>query len=101
MAAVSVRRRGRRWDNLALKIRERDDYTCQECGEWGNECDHIVPLRAGGAMWDESNLQILCSTCHVRKTRREHGKMTESHEEWYDEWLRLLGKSDRVVESES
>lgn len=81
--------RGREWDILALRMRERDDYTCRRCGEWGNEVDHIVPLRAGGAMWDEENLQVLCSECHIEKTRGEYGNRPMGGDEWYAEWRRL------------
>lgn len=84
-----MKRKGRRWDNLAALIRERDDYVCQTCGQWGNEVDHIVPIRHGGAMWDAANLQVLCSPCHVRKTRREYGKFVQGTEEWYNEFRRL------------
>ena len=32
-----MKRKGWLWDRKALEIRERDDYTCRNCGEWGNE----------------------------------------------------------------
>ncbi|MCY3780026.1 MAG: HNH endonuclease signature motif containing protein [Chloroflexi bacterium] len=73
-----MKRKGPRWDALALQIRERDEHACQNCGERGNEVDHITPIRAGGAMWDPENLQVLCSSCHVRKTRREYGVFNET-----------------------
>lgn len=88
------KRKGRRWDSLALRIRERDDYECRVCGEWGNEVDHIVPVRQGGAMWDEDNLQVLCSPCHIQKTRKEHGGFAEGTEEWYGEWRRMLREAE-------
>ena len=36
--------------------------------------DHIVPHKGNEAfMWDESNYQSLCKTCHDRKTATEDG----------------------------
>lgn len=33
--------------------------------------DHIVPINAGGAKLDDSNLQSLCESCHNRKSAGE------------------------------
>lgn len=33
--------------------------------------DHIVPVKAGGAMWDRDNLQPLCNACHEAKSYAE------------------------------
>ena len=82
-------RKGRRWDKLAMKIRERDDYECQVCGDYGYEVDHIVPIQHGGAMWDWDNLQCICQGCHIEKTRKEVRNFARGGEEWYDEWKRL------------
>jgi len=35
------------------------------------EVDHITSLRAGGAEFDPDNLQGLCHSCHLQRTRRE------------------------------
>lgn len=32
------------------------------------EIDHIIPVRQGGAVWDDDNLQALCKPCHSVKT---------------------------------
>jgi len=45
-----------------------------ECGELATQVDHIIPLKWGGAQYDESNCQSLCHSCHSRKTA------TENHE---------------------
>lgn len=45
---------------------------CAECGEPGNNVDHIVAKAQGGS--DEwSNLQTLCARCHSRKTNQQDG----------------------------
>ena len=33
--------------------------------------DHDTPIKDGGAKYDESNLQCLCTSCHNAKTARE------------------------------
>jgi 5-methylcytosine-specific restriction endonuclease McrA len=35
------------------------------------EVDHIIPVFKGGDMWDEKNMQVLCKTCHLEKTKEE------------------------------
>lgn len=36
--------------------------------------DHIIPLRLGGELLDESNLQSLCHPCHNSKSAHERTK---------------------------
>lgn len=33
--------------------------------------DHIIPLFKGGAAYDEDNIQVLCVSCHGKKTIKE------------------------------
>lgn len=49
-------------------IRLRDNFTCQICGEWGKEVDHIKPYADGGRSVPK-NLRVLCVKCN-RATRR-------------------------------
>lgn len=63
---------------------ERDDWTCQDCGGWGDEVDHIKPVHQGGAKWELDNLQVLCPDCHIKKTRRDMPGYTEGRNEWLD-----------------
>lgn len=58
---------------LREKIKERDNYTCQNCGlsieEEPNlllEIDHIIPLSKNG-LTTEDNLQTLCWKCNRSK----------------------------------
>lgn len=49
---------------------------CVECQRNGKltkatVVDHIIPIRMGGDLLDESNLQALCTSCHTRKSIRE------------------------------
>ena len=36
------------------------------------ELDHIVPLAAGGELWNSANWQALCEACHEKKTAAEN-----------------------------
>ena len=65
--------RRKRWAAVRRAVFERDGWRCVECGKAGRlECDHVVPLDRGGDPWDPDNLQTLCRSCHIEKTRREN-----------------------------
>lgn len=55
------------WDRRARHVRERDEYTCQLCGEQDSDRDldvhHIIPVASGGTN-DPVNLMSLCGSCH-------------------------------------
>lgn len=55
---------------LSARIRKRDNNTCQACGAFGYQVDHIVNTKAGGTDAPE-NLQVLCKPCHDAKTTHE------------------------------
>lgn len=43
------------------------------------QLDHITPISMGGNMFSYSNLQMLCRSCHTRKTSKEiHKRRTEN-----------------------
>jgi len=53
----------RRWLEIAKKIRKRDNYTCQHCGNPGYDVHHIIPWRLTHND-NPSNLVTLCRSCH-------------------------------------
>lgn len=64
--------------DLRPLILERDEYTCQKCGNavttHTSETDHIRPVRRFKRPVDANtpdNLWTLCITCHKRKTKDE------------------------------
>lgn len=64
-----------RWARLRERIRRRD-CICVMCAARGittpgDDVDHIRPIKDGGAVWDEDNLQFLCKQCHKDKTAAE------------------------------
>jgi 5-methylcytosine-specific restriction protein A len=61
-----------------LRLMQLSEFPlCRICGELGAHIDHIVPLRAGGAAYDQTNLQTLCASCHSKKTRQEAAEAAE------------------------
>lgn len=56
------------WAALRGEVFERDDYTCQYCGDRGVrlECDHIIPRAAGGPS-TLKNLATACKPCNRAK----------------------------------
>ena len=76
---VTVWNRGR--DPYSLRIIYRDNFTCQDCGEFraminehgmtipidnGLEVHHILPVSEGGSD-DPANLITLCKECHRKR----------------------------------
>ena len=45
---------------------DRDGWRCTVCGRAGRlEVHHVVPLYAGGAVYDLVNLATICRSCHI------------------------------------
>jgi hypothetical protein len=64
------------WEKLRSATFERDDFTCQYCGDRGGrlECDHIMPVSRGGSN-DIENLATACFGCN-------RSKRSKTLEEW-------------------
>lgn len=65
---VDARPPAHEWRELRGVVFERDDYTCQYCGERGGklECDHVVPVSRGGSN-ELENLATACKKCNRSK----------------------------------
>jgi 5-methylcytosine-specific restriction endonuclease McrA len=71
------RKRGTTGVNDRNKIKARDNGLCQACKRNGyirpgDEVDHIKPLCMGGSD-HESNKELLCKVCHLKKTAKDFG----------------------------
>lgn len=60
----------------ARNLKRRTTPYCELCRAQGIMVrmvivDHIVPISTGGARFDQSNMQSLCSVCHQRKRGKE------------------------------
>ena len=84
----------RRWKRVRREVLTRDNWTCQTCGRYGNECDHRTALQNGGKAFDLGNLQILCRGCHISKTRAEN---TRPESTAVEAWRALV--EERMAES--
>ena len=73
----SARERGydARWERVR-RMHLAAEPLCRMCHEAGRVTpavlvDHITPIRDGGAILDDSNLQSLCRACHDTKTAED------------------------------
>ena len=68
---------GRRWASLRRSV-IRDEPLCrlqlEGCTSLAEEVDHVVSIGNGGSPTDRSNLQPVCHSCHVQKTRWDVGQ---------------------------
>jgi hypothetical protein len=62
------------------RIFERDGNKCVYCGEAGDlHLDHIIPVSKGGTS-DDENLQVLCSSCNLKKGNSNTDRGQAEHE---------------------
>ena len=61
----------RKWRPVRLEVLNRANWTCA-CGSYSNEVDHRTPVHLGGDPYQRANLQALCRSCHIAKTRTEN-----------------------------
>jgi 5-methylcytosine-specific restriction endonuclease McrA len=66
---------GQVWRRISERHRSEEIY-CRECKSngimvIGDVCDHIIPIKMGGAKMDGRNLQTLCDKCHNKKRHKE------------------------------
>lgn len=62
----------KRWQ-MVRAVKLANQPQCETCGAPATDVDHHVPLRQGGAPYDQTNLVALCHPCHSRKTALELG----------------------------
>jgi 5-methylcytosine-specific restriction protein A len=69
---------GVEWRKLRAQILERDGGLCTipDCGQPGNEVDHITPKHQGGTD-DPSNLASKCRRHHASKTGAERQRLRD------------------------
>ena len=81
--------RSAQWRKLRRHILARDGWECQACGKLLGraEVDHIKPVLKGGAVHDPANLQALCSSCHIAKTRIDKGQLPDLEREAWAKYL--------------
>lgn len=81
----------RRWERIRRIVLLRDRYRCRCCGAAARlEVDHVKPMERGGATYDPANLQALCRSCHIEKTRRERQRPIPGQLAWREAIRQLL-----------
>lgn len=82
--------RDKRWRALRFQALRRDNWQCVQCGSKHRlEVDHIQAVRFRPDLaFSLDNLQVLCASCHTRKTRIELGQSVPNPERI--KWLKLL-----------
>ena len=69
----------RRWRKLRERILARDGNTCQICQSTENlQIDHIIS-RVDGGQNNESNLQVLCKLCNLKKGKKSGFLSVKGH----------------------
>lgn len=66
---------------VKLRVKARANDTCSVCGarvRYGAQIDHTKALINGGEN-RESNLRLLCKTCHAPKTRSDVAEKSRAH----------------------
>ena len=65
--------RSKEWQMTSRHYAHKAGYRCEECGGWGTDVHHVVPIQEPAGWerrFDESNLKLLCVSCH----NAEHGR---------------------------
>ena len=92
----------RRWQTLRMAVLERDEWACVECGAQKRlEVDHIHPVKTHPQLaYEPGNCQVLCGSCHTRKTRIECGipALSEDRQAWRKSVLLLMQEGNQPNE---
>lgn len=59
-----------RWRDLLARLIKERGKRCQKCGRTGTRIfgDHVIELKDGGEPFADDNVELLCGSCHTRKT---------------------------------
>lgn len=78
-------RKSKEYKEWAKAVKERDNYTCRECGERGVylNSDHIKPFAIYPELrFSVDNGQTLCKKCHSKKTSKDMITMRKETNIW-------------------
>ena len=81
------------WRRARRAVLDAANWTCQTCGRYGNEVDHITPIDRMAADADlcaVEGLQCLCRGCHISKSRGEAETPTPGREAWRELVARMV-----------
>lgn len=84
----------RRWSRFRRRLLDERGWRCEACGRAGRlELHHVEGVQDGGAVFDPSNVRILCRTCHANVHRGEKPAKTPGRDEWRAFAAELLEKT--------
>ncbi len=75
-------------ETLKRSIRERDNYICQLCSQYGHEVHHIDYNKKNNS---PNNLICLCKKCHAKTNWR-------NRDDWTNYLKELMKKLDKILE---
>lgn len=58
------------------------DWDASGQSRWGPAADHVVPMVAGGAPFDRSNIRVVHGSCNGRKSGRRVTPAVRTSREW-------------------
>lgn len=96
---------GKRWRELARKIRERDAYGCRHCGQavgvklTSGHVDHLIPRRLfvkGEDANFQDNLCTLCGRCHAIKTHEIEPSLYSGEAQRFQRFLEVVSWSGPI-----
>lgn len=68
--------RSKEWRMVSARYAHSVGYRCEECGDWGTDVHHVVPIQEPQGWerrFDEGNLKMLCVRCHNEAHGRTFG----------------------------
>jgi len=87
MPSKSGSSKGKAWDDLRLKVLNRDGWTCSYCGKHlegkDAQADHVIPRHNNGPD-EEWNLVAACGSCNGSKSDRVLVRMPYVNKDWID-----------------
>ena len=75
------------WPKISRKLKEQEQYFCQECGKdfSDKECKkflHVHHMDADKRNNTRENLKVLCIECHCKEHNHKHMKQSSMYKEW-------------------
>jgi len=74
------------WRRVRQVVLERDGYVCQVrspgCRRRADEVDRIVPIGAGGLLYDEGNCRAVCGVCNRARANRQRQRSVPPSRNW-------------------
>lgn len=63
------------WNKISLELKERYNWTCQQCGRvFKDNGLHVHYIDGVKSNNKESNLKVLCKYCHAEQPNHQHMK---------------------------